>query len=74
MKITELIKSLEIILRVAGDLDVETSGWDGARREQAPPILDYRAILYGRESKPRFAGGYDKSYPMPRKGDPVCRL
>ncbi len=76
MKISELISALEYMLKEHGDLDVETTSFDGSRVRVNTPKLAHRAKLRGRESKPRFAEWYshEKDYQANRKGDPVCRL
>ena len=72
MKISEMVHLLTQIQAEHGDLEVETTGWDGARRPSPEPLVDFRALLHGRETKPRFASYYFDD--IGRTGDKVCRL
>ena len=74
MKISELIRDLEHMMAEHGDLDVEKSTWDGSRRASMLPTIDHRAVLKGRESKPRFLSEFYGADRNGREGDKVCRL
>ena len=77
MKISQMIESLIAIMDANGDLEVETTFLTGDRVAAREPVLAHRAILNGRESKPRFASEYQyrrNDSVEDRKGEPVCRL
>jgi hypothetical protein len=75
MKISELIEQLEAMKKEYGDLDVETYSASFDRMPHNGAVLDFRAILEGRERKQMFASWFrhGKDYDS-RKGEAVCRL
>ncbi len=74
MKISDLIRDLDHIMREEGDLDVEENDSDGRRIASSPPRLDHRAVLKGRESKARFLSQFYGSDKDGREGKKVCRI
>jgi hypothetical protein len=71
MKVSDMIRLLEEFRAEHGDLPVERFGVDCNRQAAAPPRLEHRKILKGRESCPRFWQSYNEP---DRKGEPVCKL
>ncbi len=69
MKISAYITELEKIKSEAGDIEVQTNGFNG-RQEANSPKLSYTLILKGREYKPRFWNYDDED----RKGNAVCKI
>lgn len=75
MKISEYIEELEAIKEEHGDLDMETYAIDCARISVRAPTVDYRAVLFGRESKPRFFSDFRfEKDNEDRRGEKVCKL
>lgn len=72
MKISELIARLEEMRDMHGDLEVETVGYDGARRTMQGPKIAYRRKLRGRETKPRF--WHEGVDPDDTRGDMVAQV
>lgn len=54
MKISEYIFELERLQQEHGDLEIETLAFDFRRIKASAPVVGYKLILQGRESKPRF--------------------
>lgn len=74
MKISEYVQLLNAIKDEHGDLEVETNNFNIDRVPQRPPVVDYKAILKGRERNPRFVSRYYGSEREERKGEKVCRV
>lgn len=76
MKISELIALLKAMKQEHGDLDVERADSTLTRVPVRAPRLDHKAILKGREHKPRFASSCysPSSDEEDRRGEKVCRL
>ena len=73
MKVSEMIAALEAFKAEHGDLEVDSySTWSGRYTHQGP-VLDYRKVLTGRESKPDFWSQYSTKAAI-NKGEAVCRL
>lgn len=75
MKISQYIRHLKKIQKEHGNLEVQTSMFDGRRLAANTPEIDHIAILKGREHLPRFASYfcYDSDF-TDRKGEKVCRI
>lgn len=74
MKISEYIQHLQRLQATHGDLDVETDSTHEGRRTAAPPRIDYRRILQGRERRPEFTSSYYGPDANSRRGEKVCRV
>ena len=72
MKISEYIAHLAAIQLEHGDLECESFNYHGDRVAARCPVVSFKKVLRGRESKPSFYESYDKD--ESRRGEKVCRI
>lgn len=72
MKVSKYIQILEHLMKEHGDLEVETTRVDFSRKEATKPMIAYRRILKGRESKSCFYSAILDN--EDRKGEKVIRI
>lgn len=71
MKISEYIEALQSIMNEHGDLEVEAITVNFDREEARSPVVGFRKVLKGRESKPSFFHQFDSE---DRRGEKVVRV
>jgi len=71
MRISDYIEQLQALGDEHGDLEVELINLDLTRVTARAPVVSFRKILKGRESKPRFWSSYDGE---DARGEPVIRV
>ena len=75
MKISQYIRHLKNIQREHGDLPVQKYHGSCDRIDAPAPVLDYEAVLKGRETKSRFSSSFTWEKGCDdRIGEKVCRV
>ena len=71
MKLSQYIEVLQTLHGMHGDIEVDSTFFDGERIPAYTPVLAYKKILSGRERKPKFWAVYDH---IDVQGEQVIRV
>ena len=77
MKLSNYIAELIRLKEQHGDLEVCTYTWDRYRMDAPYPVIDFKAVLNGRERRQKFFNRFeaeDRGQGEQRRGEKVVRV